>query len=237
MSSKPRPRPASPPAAGWSETGRHVPQAQARVLVLGVRRVARRCSCCRRVFADLLPLKDPDATFRGVARDGPAARALVRRRQHRPRRVQPDDLRRPPLARSSAPWRPSSGCWSAAPSGSISGFYRRTPRRRDRAPCSTSCWPSPASSCCSRSSRSSPRPAPSSPTEADVLGHDRPVDPRHPGDRPRHPGPDDGVGRPRLRDGVAHARAPATSGSSLREIFPNVVPTLRLVRLHARSPC
>ena len=36
------------------------------------------------------------------------------------------------------------------------------------------------------------------------------ADPRR---RPRHPGADDGLVRPRLRDGVADARAPATSGS------------------------
>ena len=44
------------------------------VLLLGVGRVARRCSCSARCLADLLPLKDPnDDVPRRVAADGPSA--------------------------------------------------------------------------------------------------------------------------------------------------------------------
>ena len=64
-------RPPTPPDAAVEADERYQKR-RARVPVLGLGRLA---GAARRsaVFADLLPLKDPQATFRGVARDGPSA--------------------------------------------------------------------------------------------------------------------------------------------------------------------
>ena len=176
------------------------------------------CSSVRRFFADFLPLKDPQATFRGVAREGPSAEHWFGA----------DNIGHDVFSRAIYGARRSLivgtvatviGLTVGGAVGLIGGFYRRALDTAHRLRAQH------------HAGHPGPRPGPGAgrllrparrliADRADDLGDRRPVDHRHPADRPGHQGPDVDLGRPGLRDGVADARARATCGSSCATSSP-----------------
>ena len=200
------------------------------VLVLGLGRVAgvpARCSArVRRPAAAQGP--ERDVPRRGPP--GPRQRALVRRRQHRPRRVRPDDLRRPALARRGRRRHARRHRCSGASVGLIVGLLPQGHRRHDHRRSSTSCWPSPASCCCSRSISFLAPPGEASPSTQTFWVTVALSILVIPAIARITAGPDDGVGRPRLRHGVADARGPQQADHRPRD------PAQRRADARARSP-
>ena len=196
------------------------------------------CCCFGAVFADLLPLKDPNRTFsrrrpqRAVGRRTGSAPTTSATTCSPARSTAPGARSRSPVDRHGHRHRSS-----AAPSASSPASTARPLDSDDRGVRSTSCWRSRRSCCCSPSSPFLAPPDEASPTAQTFWVTVVAVDARRSRAIARITRAQTMVwSRPRLRDGVADARGPQQADHVPRDAAQRRAGAV-LVRLHARSPC